>query len=138
MAQGKEIRSLQYKLKNLQEAEAAAAESATLKGQLEEAQEELCGVKSDKESFEDEKVMAVSGAKVVARWTLMREWLKDQTDKWQPLVEFDRYKMVKNSEAQLRGLPPPSFDNEPSIPGAGAAKEASPAASDDPAVSPTA
>lgn len=82
--------------------------------------------------------MAVSGAKVAARWELMREWLRAQTNKWEPAVEFEQYKVVKNSEAQLCGLPPPTFDDEPPIPEAGAAKEASPVASDDLAASPTA
>ncbi|XP_056847733.1 uncharacterized protein LOC130498407 [Raphanus sativus] len=139
LAQGKEIKSLQFKLKNSKEAEAAtAAENTALTRQLEEAQEELCGLKLEKESFEDEKMIAVSGAKVTARWELMRECLKEQTDKWELAVEFQRYKLVKESEAKLQGLPPLSFDDEWPLPEAGASKETSPAPSEGAAASPTA
>lgn len=139
LVQGKEIKSLQLKLKNSKEAETAtAAENTALTRQLEETQEELCGLKLEKESFEDERMMVVSGAKVTARWELMREWLKEQTDKWELVVEFQRYKLVKEAEAKLRGLPPPSFDDEPPLPEAAAAKETSPAPSEGAGASPTA
>lgn len=67
----------------------------------------------------------------------MMEWLREQTSKWEVAVEFERYKVVKNSEAQLRGLSPLMFDDEPPIPKACDANEVSPVASDDPAASPT-
>lgn len=38
---------------------ATATENATPMSQLEEAREELCGLKANRESFEDEKVMAL-------------------------------------------------------------------------------
>ncbi|XP_056843216.1 uncharacterized protein LOC130495742 [Raphanus sativus] len=139
LAQGKEIKSLQLKLKNSKEAEGAtAAENTALTRQLEETQEELCGLKLEKESFEDERMMAVSGAKVTPRWELMREWLREQTDKWELAVEFQRYKLVKEAEAKLQGLPPPSFDDEPPLPEADAAKETSPTPSEGAGASPTA
>ncbi|KAL0723099.1 hypothetical protein Bca4012_037698 [Brassica carinata] len=106
LAQGKEIKSLQLKLKSREEAESTiVSENITLKDQLDEAKEDLSVLKAARESFEDEKDLAVNGTRVVARWELMREWLSGMTDKWQPLDEFDRYKVVTISEAQLRGLP---------------------------------
>ncbi|KAL0706296.1 hypothetical protein Bca4012_072722 [Brassica carinata] len=45
--------------------------------------------------------MAVSSAKVVARWELMREWLNHQTDSWDPAVTLEQYKTVKTIEAEL-------------------------------------
>ncbi|KAF3602226.1 hypothetical protein F2Q69_00035316 [Brassica cretica] len=56
--------------------------------------------------------MAVSSAKVVARWELMREWLNHQTGSWDPAVTLEQYKTVKTIEAELLGLPAPSFNDE--------------------------
>ena len=57
--------------------------------------------------------MAVNDAKVVVRWELMREWLDDQTDRWDPITSFEQYKVVKISEAEFLGLPLPSFEYKP-------------------------
>ena len=101
----KEIRALQFKVNNQEDAGVlAASENVALRGQLEELREELFGMKHAEETFDAEKAMVVNGAKVVARWD-------QQTDKWNPAVEFERYKEVKTSEAQLQGLSPPSFDD---------------------------
>ena len=59
--------------------------------------------------------MALSGAIVVARWELMREWLNNQTDSWDLDGALKQYKMVKTSEAEFQGLPAPTFEGEPSI-----------------------
>ncbi|KAH0910819.1 hypothetical protein HID58_034140 [Brassica napus] len=48
----------------------------------------------------------------LVRWELMREWLDDQTDRWDPITSFEQYKVVKISEAEFLGLPPPSFHDE--------------------------
>ncbi|KAF3514016.1 hypothetical protein F2Q69_00006304 [Brassica cretica] len=75
-----------------------------LNTKLEELREEIFGMKHAEETFDAEKAMVVNGAKVVSRWD-------QQTDKWNPAVEFEQYKEVKTSEAQLQGLSPPSFDD---------------------------
>ncbi|KAF3548327.1 hypothetical protein DY000_02007149 [Brassica cretica] len=54
--------------------------------------------------------MAVSGAIVVNRWELMREWLNHQTDSWDLEGALERYKAVKTSEAVFLGLLAPSFE----------------------------
>ncbi|KAF2613913.1 hypothetical protein F2Q70_00011773 [Brassica cretica] len=78
--------------------------------------------------------MAVNGARMVTRWVLRREWLNHQTDSWDLEVALEQYKMVKTSEAELQGLPAPSFEGEPSIPGkTEAAKTPDPTADDPPA-----
>ena len=55
----------------------------------------------------------MNDAKVVVRWELMREWLDDQTDRSDPITSFEQYKVVKISEAEFLGLPPPSFEYKP-------------------------
>ncbi|KAL0734124.1 hypothetical protein Bca4012_010334 [Brassica carinata] len=46
----------------------------------------------------------------------MREWLSGMTGGWDPETTMEQYKMVKTSEAEFLGLPPPSFENEPRPP----------------------
>ncbi|KAL0650872.1 hypothetical protein Bca4012_093563 [Brassica carinata] len=76
--------------------------------------------------------MAVNGAKVVARWELMREWLCGQTDSWDPMNTLEQYKTVKITEAELLGLPAPSFEYEPQVPGDEEVKKTPEPAADDP------
>ncbi|KAH0867437.1 LOW QUALITY PROTEIN: hypothetical protein HID58_074459, partial [Brassica napus] len=78
-------------------------------GQLKNMEEELNDLKDTAETFEAEKAMAVNGAK------LMREWLNGQTDSWDHVNVLEQYKMVKIIEAELLGLPTPSFEGEPSL-----------------------
>lgn len=61
------------------------------------------------------RLMAVNGARITARWELMREWLKRQTRKWDLAKEFDYYKTVALAEASLKGVTPPSFKDAPTI-----------------------
>ncbi|KAF3605719.1 hypothetical protein DY000_02047815 [Brassica cretica] len=37
-------------------------------------------------------VMAVNGARVIARWELMREWLKEQSNQWDLAKALEQYK----------------------------------------------
>ena len=76
--------------------------------------------------------MAVNGAKVVARCELMREWLSGQTDSWDPATTLEQYKMVKITEPEFLGLPPPSFKHEPKVPGGEEKKTPGPSADDPP------
>ena len=81
LAKDKEIKALRLKTRNQEEAgELAATENVSLRGQLKNREEELNDLKDTAETFEAEKAMAVYGAKVVARWELIREWLNGQTD----------------------------------------------------------
>ena len=76
--------------------------------------------------------MAVNGAQIVARWELMREWLSGQTDAWDLTTTLEQYKMVKIIEAEFLGLPPPSFEHEPKVPGCAEKKTLEPSANDPP------
>ena len=67
--------------------------------------------------------MAVNGAKVVARWELMREWLHCQADSWEPAAALEQYKTMKTTEAELLGLHVPCFDDEPQVPERGGPPE---------------
>ncbi|KAF2553667.1 hypothetical protein F2Q68_00033607 [Brassica cretica] len=69
-------KELTIKGKNQEEAwELAAAENASLRSQLKEREEELFDLKDTTATFNVDKTMAVNGAKIVARWELMWEWL---------------------------------------------------------------
>ncbi|KAH0898871.1 LOW QUALITY PROTEIN: hypothetical protein HID58_048439 [Brassica napus] len=113
----------------------AATENVSLRGQLMNREEELNDQKDTAENFEAEKAMAVNGSKVVALWELMREWLKGQTDSWDPANVLEQYKMVKITEAELLGLPTPSFEGEPQVPGNMEAEKTPEPAADDPPAS---
>ncbi|KAF2557432.1 hypothetical protein F2Q68_00016794 [Brassica cretica] len=103
LAKEMEIKALKLKVRNQDEAGVlAAAENVSLREQLEQREEEVCDLRCAAETFDAEKTMAVSGAIVVARWELMREWLNHQTDSWDLEDSWD--------------LPAPSFEGEPVIP----------------------
>ena len=87
-----------------------------MRSQLKEREEELIYLKDTAATFDVDKTMAVNGAKIVARWELMREWLSGQTDAWDLATKLEQYKMVKIPEAEFLGLLPPSFEHEPKVP----------------------
>ncbi|KAF3542757.1 hypothetical protein DY000_02007261 [Brassica cretica] len=117
LSKEKEIKTLRLKVRNPDEAGTlAASENVSLREQLERREEEVCDLWCTVETFDVEKIMAVSGTIVVTRWELMREWLNRQTDSWDLEGALERYKMVKTSEAEFRGLLAPSFEGEPVIP----------------------
>ncbi|KAF3598551.1 hypothetical protein F2Q69_00035635 [Brassica cretica] len=96
LAKDKEIKALRLKVRNQEEAgELAATENVSLRSQLKNREEELNDLRDAAETFEAEKAMAVNGAKVVARWEQMREWLSGQTDSWDPANTLEQYKTVK-------------------------------------------
>ena len=85
LAKEKETKTLKLKMRNQDEAGSlAAAENISLREQLEQREEEVYDLRCAAETFDAEKIMAVSGAIVVARWELMREWLNHQIDSWDP------------------------------------------------------
>ncbi|KAH0866903.1 hypothetical protein HID58_073925 [Brassica napus] len=133
LAREKEINALRFKVKAQDEAgKMAASENEALGKELESREEEVVELKLAKETFGAEKTMAVSGTKVVARWVLMREWHNHQTDSWDPAVALEQYKTVKTTKAELLGLPAPSLDDEPEIPGPAEAEKTPEATDDDP------
>ncbi|KAH0922569.1 hypothetical protein HID58_022587 [Brassica napus] len=99
---------------------------------LKEREEELIDLKDTVATFDVDKTMAMNGAKVVARWELMREWLSGQTDSWDPVTTLEQYIMVKITEAEFLGLLPPSFEHEPKVPGCDEKKTPEPSADDPP------
>ncbi|KAH0906088.1 hypothetical protein HID58_037915 [Brassica napus] len=107
LAKDTEIKALRLKVRNQEEAgELAAAKNVSLRSQLKNREEELNDLKDAAETFEAEKAMAVNGAKVVARCELMRECLS--------------------------GLPAPSFEYVPQVPGDEEVKKTPEPAADDP------
>ncbi|KAF2577458.1 hypothetical protein F2Q70_00025793 [Brassica cretica] len=62
----------------------------------------------------------------------MREWPNHQTDSWDLEGVLELYKMVKTSEAELQGLPAPSFEVDPMIPGKTEAEKTLEPTPDDP------
>ena len=116
LAKEREIKALKLEVHNQEEAlERVATENASLQKQLEDKEEDICELRYAAEVFNDEKAMAVNGAKVVARWELMREWIHRQTDSWEPAAAQEQYKTVKTTEAEFLGLHVPCFDDEPQV-----------------------
>ena len=63
-----------------------------------------------------EMVMGVNGARVIARWELMREWLKGQSNQWDLVKALEQYKAITLEEAKNKIAPLPTFEDEPAIP----------------------
>ncbi|KAH0910813.1 LOW QUALITY PROTEIN: hypothetical protein HID58_034134 [Brassica napus] len=73
-------------------------------------EEEICELWYAAEVFDAEKIKVVNDAKVVVHAGV---WLDDQTNRWDPITSFEQYKVVKISEAEFLGLPPPSIEYKP-------------------------
>ena len=111
-----EICDLKDKMKDLKKvAEASSADALATSQKNQELEEEINVPKAAAETFKLEMVMAVNGARVVARWELMREWLKKQSDQWELAKALEQYKVVIREEARNKGAPP-TFEDEPDIP----------------------
>ncbi|KAH0910791.1 LOW QUALITY PROTEIN: hypothetical protein HID58_034112, partial [Brassica napus] len=106
LAKDEEIEAWKLRVQDLDE------ERECLEGE-DDKEEEIFELRHAAEVFDAEKIKAVNDAKVVVRWELMREWLDDQTDRSDPITSFEQYKVVKISEAEFLGLPPPSFEYKP-------------------------
>ncbi|KAF3570359.1 hypothetical protein F2Q69_00058465 [Brassica cretica] len=61
-------------------------------------------------------LMAVNGARVIARWELMREWSRKQSVRWDLVTALEQYKAVVQEKAKNKSAPPPTFEDEPAIP----------------------
>ena len=78
-----EIRNLKEKVKDLEKvAEASSADALAMNQKNHELKEDIEALKAVAQTFMFEMVMAVNGARVVARWELMREWLRKQSAQW--------------------------------------------------------
>ncbi|KAF2587520.1 hypothetical protein F2Q70_00037233 [Brassica cretica] len=114
LAKDEEIEAWKLRVQDLdEERERLEAEDVSLRRRIEDKEEEICKLRYAAEVFDAEKMKAVDDAKVVVRWELMQEWLDDQTDRWDSITSFEQYKVVKISEAEFLGLPPPSFEYKP-------------------------
>ncbi|KAF2570133.1 hypothetical protein F2Q70_00002861 [Brassica cretica] len=98
-----EIHDLKEKVKDLEKvAEASSADGLAMNQKNQELEEDIEALKAAAETFKFEMVMAVNGARVVARWELMRA--------------LEQYKAVVQEEARSKGAPLPTFEDEPAIP----------------------
>ncbi|KAL0730406.1 hypothetical protein Bca4012_026499 [Brassica carinata] len=117
MARELEIRDLKEKVKAMEKiAGDSSADALAANQENQKLTEEIDALKAAAENFKLEMVMAVSGARVVARWELMMEWIKKQSDQWDLAKALDQYKTVVLEEAKNKGIVPPSFDDEPAVP----------------------
>ncbi|KAJ4867831.1 Uncharacterized protein Rs2_50623 [Raphanus sativus] len=112
-----ELRDLQAKIRAIEgSVEIALAESLQLSREKQELEVAIVEVRTEAETSKNMMTMAVNGARIVARWEVMREWLKGQAQKWNLHKEFSQYKTVVLAEAEFKGSEPPSFEDEPAIP----------------------
>ncbi|KAF2540740.1 hypothetical protein F2Q68_00030513 [Brassica cretica] len=114
LALEKEVKRLKGNVE--QDGMLARADISSLQREKDQLHEEVVQLKIAAETFPKEMEMAVNGAKIVARWELMREWLKQQTNSWKPAAEFRQYRIFMETEAELKNIPPPFFHDEPEIP----------------------
>ncbi|KAF3567475.1 hypothetical protein DY000_02014457 [Brassica cretica] len=112
-----EIRDLKEKVKDLEKvAEASSADALAMNQKNQEMEEDIEALKAAAETFKFEMVMAVNGARVVARRELMREWLRKQSAQWDLVTALEQYKAVVQEEARSKGAPLPTLEDEPAIP----------------------
>ncbi|KAF3529950.1 hypothetical protein DY000_02038952 [Brassica cretica] len=114
LALEKEVKRLKGNVE--QDGMLARADISSLQREKDQLHEEVVQLKIAAETFPKEMEMAVNGAKIVARWELMREWLKQQTNSWKPAAEFRQYRIFMETEAELKNIPPPFSHDEPEIP----------------------
>ena len=115
MARELEIRDYKDKVKDLEKVSEASADVLATSRKSQELEEGIDILKAAAETFKLEMVMAVNGARVVARWELMREWLKKQSDQWELAKALEQYKVVIREEARNKGAGLSSFEDEPDI-----------------------
>ncbi|KAF3588688.1 hypothetical protein F2Q69_00028859 [Brassica cretica] len=100
-----EVCNLKDKVKDLEKvAETSSADALTTSQKNQELGEEIDALKSAVETFKFEMVMAVNGVRVVARWELMREWLRKHSAQWDLVTALEQYKAVVREEAVGTGI----------------------------------
>ncbi|KAH0906068.1 hypothetical protein HID58_037895 [Brassica napus] len=93
-----EICDLKDKVRELEKvSETSSANALAASQKSHELEEEV-------ETLKLEMVMAVNGARIVARWELMREWLNKQSGQWDLNRALDQYKMRLETR-EIRLLP---------------------------------
>ena len=117
VAQEFEIRDLKEKVNDLEKvAEVSLADALAMNQKNQELEEDIEAFKAAAQTFTFEMVMAVNGARVVARWELMREWLRKQSAQWDLVTVWEQYMTVVQEETRNKGAPLPTFEDEPAIP----------------------
>ncbi|KAF2619043.1 hypothetical protein F2Q68_00039952 [Brassica cretica] len=116
MARELEIRDHKDKVKDLEKVAEASADVLATSQKSQELEEGIDILKTAAETFKLEMVMAVKGARVIARRESMREWLKKQNDQWDLAKALEQYKAVIREEAMNKSVPPPTFEDKPVIP----------------------
>ncbi|KAF3571477.1 hypothetical protein F2Q69_00059527 [Brassica cretica] len=112
-----EIRDFKDKVKDLEKAaEASSADALATVQKNQELEEEIDALKATAKTFKFEMVMAVNRARVIARWELMREWLRKHSAHWDLVTALEKYKAVVQEESRNKGVPPPTFEDESAIP----------------------
>ncbi|KAG5375952.1 hypothetical protein IGI04_040548 [Brassica rapa subsp. trilocularis] len=107
VAREMEIRDLKDKLKDAERAaEVSSADALSIGKKNQELEEAM-------ETLRLEMVMAVNGARVPARWKLIREWLQKKSNQWDMNKALEQYKTVALEEAQNKGAPVPTFEDKP-------------------------
>ena len=110
-----EIRDLKEKVKDLEKV-ASSADVLAMNQKNQELEGDIEALKMAAETFKFEMVMAVNGARVVASWELMKEWLRKQSAQWDLVTVLEQYKAVVQEEARSKGAPLPTFEDELAIP----------------------
>ena len=112
-----EIRDLKEKVNDLEKvAEVSLADELAMNQKNQELEEDIEALKAAAQTFTFEMVMALNGTRVVARWELMREWLRKQSAQWDLVTALEQYKAVVQEEARRKCAPLPTFEDEPAIP----------------------
>ena len=112
-----EIRDPKQKIKYLEKvAEASSADALAVNQKNQELEEDIEALRAAAETFKFEMVMAVNGARVIARWELMRKWLRKQSAQLDLVTALEQYMSVVREEARRKGAPLPTFEDEPAIP----------------------
>ncbi|KAH0883864.1 LOW QUALITY PROTEIN: hypothetical protein HID58_059960 [Brassica napus] len=112
-----EIRDPKQKIKYLEKvAEASSADALAVNQKNQELEEDIEALRAAAETFKFEMVMCVNGASVIARWELMRKWLRKQSAQLDLVTALEQYKFVVREEARSKGAPLPTFEDEPAIP----------------------
>ncbi|KAF3528704.1 hypothetical protein DY000_02039468 [Brassica cretica] len=110
LAREMEIHDLKDKVKDPERTAEVSLADALAIGKRNSELEEAMG------TLKLEMVMGVNGARVIARWELMREWLKGQSNQWDLVKALEQYKAITLEEAKNKIAPLPTFEDEPAIP----------------------
>ena len=103
LAREMEICDLKDKVKDLERTAEVSSADALAAGKRNSELEESMG------TLKLEMVMAVNGARVIARWELMREWFKGQSNQWDLAKALEQYKAITLEEAKKQECSTPDI-----------------------------